>query len=108
MRGRELPALTPFSHYRPKLLREFEKVRSQGYAIEHEESALQATCIGVPILNREGRAVAALGVFPDRPIGFGQPRTIASPLPCSRLPVKSSRNFAPSECQVAKVRVTTS
>ena len=63
MRGRELPALTPFTITDPaKLLREFEKVRSQGYAIEHEESALQATCIGVPILNREGRAVAALSI----------------------------------------------
>ncbi|MGH9668292.1 MAG: IclR family transcriptional regulator [Bryobacteraceae bacterium] len=63
MRGRELKALTPFTITDPsKLARELEKVRSQGYAIEYEESALQATCIGVPILNREGRAVAALSI----------------------------------------------
>lgn len=63
MRGRELPALTPFTITDPaKLAREFEKVRSQGYAIECEESALQATCIGVPILNGEGRAIAALSI----------------------------------------------
>ncbi|MEO7142420.1 MAG: IclR family transcriptional regulator [Bryobacteraceae bacterium] len=63
MRGRELPALTPFTITDPaKLAREFEKVRSQGYAIECEESALQATCIGVPILNRDGRAIAALSI----------------------------------------------
>ena len=63
MREGELPALTPFTITDPaKLAREFEKVRSQGYAIECEESALQATCIGVPILNSEGRAIAALSI----------------------------------------------
>ncbi len=63
LRGRELPALTPFTITDPaKLAREFDKVRSQGYAIECEESALQATCIGVPILNGEGRAIAALSI----------------------------------------------
>jgi IclR family acetate operon transcriptional repressor len=63
MGARELPALTPFTITEPaKLMRELEKVRSRGYAVEHEESALQATCIGVPILNREGRAIAALSI----------------------------------------------
>lgn len=63
IRGRDLPALTPFTITdAARLTRELEKVRSQGYAIEYEESALQATCIGVPILNREGRAIAALSI----------------------------------------------
>lgn len=63
IRGRELPSLTPFTITDPaKLARELEKVRSQGYAIEYEESALQATCIGAPILNGQGRAIAALSI----------------------------------------------
>lgn len=63
VRDEELPALTPFTIRSPaKLKRELEKVKAQGYAIEHEESALQATCIGVPILNREGQAIAALSI----------------------------------------------
>lgn len=63
MRGQELPSLTPFTITDPaKLAREFEKVRSHGYAVEHEESALQATCIGVPILNKDERAIAALSI----------------------------------------------
>ena len=63
VRDDELPALTPFTIKNPaKLKRELEKVRSQGYAIECEESALQATCIGVPILNAEGNAIAALSI----------------------------------------------
>jgi DNA-binding IclR family transcriptional regulator len=63
MRARPLPALTPFTITDPaKLLREIEKVRTRGYAIEHEESALQATCIGAPILNKDGRAIAALSL----------------------------------------------
>jgi DNA-binding IclR family transcriptional regulator len=63
VRDEELPGLTPFTIRSPaKLRRELEKVRAQGYAIEHEESALQATCIGVPILNREGNAIAAISI----------------------------------------------
>jgi IclR family acetate operon transcriptional repressor len=63
VRGCELPALTPFTITDPdRLLREFEKVRARGYAIEHEESAVQATCIGVPILNKKGRAIAGLSI----------------------------------------------
>jgi DNA-binding IclR family transcriptional regulator len=80
--GRELPALTPFTITDPaKLTREFEKVRSQGYAIEYEESALQATCIGVPILNSEGRAVAALSISgPTHRFRPSQDDTIAASL----------------------------
>lgn len=63
LRGRELPALTPFTITdAAKLKRELEKIRLQGYAIEHEESALHATCIGAPILNEQGHAVAALSI----------------------------------------------
>jgi IclR family acetate operon transcriptional repressor len=63
IRGRELPALTPFTITDPvKLAREFKKVRAQGYAVEVEESALQATCVGVPILNAEECAIAALSI----------------------------------------------
>ena len=61
--SQKLPALTPFTITEPaKLIRELEKVKKQGFAIEHEESALQATCVGVPILNGEGRAIAAISI----------------------------------------------
>jgi IclR family acetate operon transcriptional repressor len=60
---RKLPALTQFTITQPKKLKqELEKIRERGYAIECEESALQATCVGVPILDRKGIAVAALSI----------------------------------------------
>jgi IclR family acetate operon transcriptional repressor len=63
IRGRELPAFTPFTITDPvKLVREFEKVRTQGYAIEVEENASHATCVGVPVLNADGTAIAALSI----------------------------------------------
>jgi DNA-binding IclR family transcriptional regulator len=63
LRGRDLPSLTPFTITDPaKLRRELEKIRVQAYAIECEESALQATCIGVPLLNADRCAVAALSI----------------------------------------------
>jgi len=82
VRGRELPALTPFTITDPaKLMREFEKVRSQGYAIEYEESALQATCVGVPILNGEGQAIAAISISgPTHRFRPSQDDTIAAAL----------------------------
>ena len=82
MRGSELPALTPFTITDPaKLKREFEKVPSQGYAIEYEESALQATCIGVPILNERRAEPSRHSVFPVQRTGFDPRRTTVSPPP---------------------------
>ena len=73
-------------------MREFEKVRSQGYAIEREESALQATCIGVPILNEQGRAIAALSISgPTHRFRPAQDDSIAAAL--LRLPARSNGNF---------------
>ena len=63
VKGRDLPALTPFTITDPKkLTRELEKIRTQGYAIEIEESALQATCVGVPIRNLRDQPIAALSL----------------------------------------------
>lgn len=62
-KGRQLQEFTPFTITdTKKLIREIEKIRTQGYAIEMEENALQATCLGVPILNAEGQAVAAVSI----------------------------------------------
>jgi IclR family acetate operon transcriptional repressor len=60
---RKLPMLTQHTITSPKKLKqELENIREQGYAVECEESALQATCVGVPILNRQGMAVSALSI----------------------------------------------
>lgn len=82
IRGQKLPALTPFTITEPaKLTRELEKVKNQGFAIEHEESALQATCIGVPILNADGRPIAALSISgPTHRFRPAQDETISSSL----------------------------
>jgi len=60
---RDLPALTPNTITEPaRLLKELEVVRSRGYAIDLEETALQASCIGAPILDARGMAIAALSI----------------------------------------------
>ena len=59
-----LPRVTPHTMVDPQLiLHELAKIRQQGYAIETEEGALQATCLGAPVLDAEGLAVAALHQF---------------------------------------------
>ena len=47
---------------REELLKALEKVRSRGYAIDDEEVELGVRCVGAPIFNQNGRAIAALSV----------------------------------------------
>jgi len=42
--------------------RELEKVRDQGFALDHEECEEGACCIAVPIFNARGAVEAALGI----------------------------------------------
>jgi IclR family acetate operon transcriptional repressor len=45
-----------------KLRAEFDRIRSQGYAAEWEESHLQGCCFGVPVLAEDGVAIAAISI----------------------------------------------
>lgn len=44
------------------LLAEMKKVREQGYALDNEEQEIGLMCVGVPILNKNGVAVAAMSI----------------------------------------------
>jgi DNA-binding IclR family transcriptional regulator len=46
----------------PRLLKELEKVRTQGYAVDDEENNLGARCLGAPIFNQSGDIEASLGL----------------------------------------------
>jgi IclR family transcriptional regulator, KDG regulon repressor len=46
----------------PRLLKELEKVRAQGYAVDDEENNLGARCVGAPIFNQQGVIEASLGL----------------------------------------------
>lgn len=45
-----------------ELLRALERVRRRGYAIDDEEMEIGTRCVGAPILDDDGRAIAALSV----------------------------------------------
>jgi len=45
-----------------RLLRELEKVREQGYALDDEENNLGVRCVAAPIFNSEGRVEASVGL----------------------------------------------
>jgi DNA-binding IclR family transcriptional regulator len=45
-----------------RLLKELEKVRAQGYAVDDEENNLGARCLGAPIFNQQGSIEASLGL----------------------------------------------
>lgn len=44
------------------LLEELERVRTKGYAIDAEEREIGLYCLGVPILNNRGYAIAAISI----------------------------------------------
>lgn len=45
-----------------RLRRELKKIREQGYAHDDEEDELGLRCVGAPVLDSSGRAVAAISV----------------------------------------------
>ena len=46
----------------PRLLKDLEKVRDQGYAVDDEENNIGARCLGAPIFNQDGSIEASLGL----------------------------------------------
>ena len=46
----------------PRLLKELEKVRTQGYAVDDEENNLGARCVGAPVFNQQGMIEASVGL----------------------------------------------
>jgi DNA-binding IclR family transcriptional regulator len=61
--GRVLPAYTPATiTSASELVAELEAIKHQGYAVDREELYLGLVCLAVPVLDRFGAPVAALGV----------------------------------------------
>ncbi len=44
------------------LIKELEDVKQKGYAIDREEQEIGLYCIGAPILNKNGQAIAAISI----------------------------------------------
>ena len=59
----KLPIYTPNSISSVKELKKcIKKVKKQGYAIDEEEFKIGVNCLGVPIINNEGKAIAAISI----------------------------------------------
>jgi IclR family acetate operon transcriptional repressor len=46
----------------PRLLKDLEKVRAQGYAVDDEENNMGARCLGAPVFNQSGAIEASIGL----------------------------------------------
>jgi len=63
-----LPALTPHTITNADALRrEIARVRERGYSIDNEEVVLGVHCVGMPILDRSGRAVGGISITGPTP-----------------------------------------
>jgi len=61
--GHGLVKRTPKTITQPaRFLKELEKVRAQGYAMDDEENSIGVRCIGAPVRNAMGQVEAAVGV----------------------------------------------
>ena len=45
-----------------ELKKKFKEIREQGYAFEKEEYKSEVSCFSVPIINKKGKAIAAISV----------------------------------------------
>jgi len=74
--GRRLEALTEHTiKSRAALLKELTRVREEGFAVDDEECSLGLRCVGAPVRDHRGRAIAALSMV----------------APCHRLPPEKLR-----------------
>lgn len=63
IRGHRLEGITPKTITDPDLfIAELKRVRALGFAFDRGEGSLLATCIGAPILDTQGIAIAALSI----------------------------------------------
>ena len=46
----------------PRLLKDLERVRAQGYAVDDEENNMGARCVGAPVFNQSGAIEASIGL----------------------------------------------
>jgi DNA-binding IclR family transcriptional regulator len=46
----------------PRLLKDLERVRAQGYAVDDEENNMGARCVGAPVFNQQGVIEASVGL----------------------------------------------
>jgi DNA-binding IclR family transcriptional regulator len=59
----KLPTFTPNSISSVEELKKYlKKIKKQGYAIDEEEYKIGVNCLGVPIINDEGKAIAAISI----------------------------------------------
>ena len=82
---------------RAKLRHELKLVRSRGYAIDHEERTLGATCVAVPVHNHLGDCVAAMSVSaPAVRFGAAQRKAALTHLQTAACELSSALGHAPS------------
>lgn len=63
VRHHDLEIITPNTMTRPEdLLAEIKRVRASGIAFDRGEGSLLAVCIGAPILDAQGNAIAAMSI----------------------------------------------
>ena len=71
IRQHGLKKLTPKTITTPaRLMKEFERIRHLGYAVDDEENSLGVRCVGAPIFNSSGRveaSIASTGTIRDVP-----------------------------------------
>lgn len=90
-----LPKTTPhtITSYRA-LLSELERIRSQGYAIDNEESGRSLWGVAAPVFDFSGKVVAALGVAGTTLALSGNTKTLIQEIKTSAMNVSKHLGFS--------------
>jgi len=73
-------------------------VRSKGYAIDHEENRLTVCCIGAPIFDATGKAVAAISISgPSFRLNIKRMKELSEPLKSTALKISKNLGYQEEE-----------
>ena len=100
-----LPSATPntITSYR-SLLAELEAIRSQGYAVDNEESGRNLWGVACPVFDYSGSVVAALGIAGTTLARNGNTKSLIQEIKNSAITVSQHLGFAGSEAGRPSIR----
>ncbi|HZT72195.1 MAG TPA: IclR family transcriptional regulator [Terriglobales bacterium] len=76
--------------------RELDRVRLRGYAVDNEEDARGARCVGVPVMGADGKVAAALSISgPSSRVAASRDREFAEALRQAARQIETLLGYAP-------------
>ena len=91
----------------PRLKEELDRIRKSGYSIDNEELEQDLRCIGAPVFNHPGEAIAALSIVgPIYRVGQGKLPKLIEAVMSTATQLSAALGFQPKTIRPKKKRKT--